>query len=352
MLSVLNKHTFTLNSHVAMEQFCSSFKTNYVMKKHSSLPVFTGVLFVLIAVLLVRCNGSAGDKAPATEEEIALADTSTAPLNMDTTQLLAETVPAVEEAPAAPKTAAPPAAKPVVKKTPVVAKTNTTQQKPASKTPPVSLPETKTPDVTPPASTPTPKAEPQITPKPAPTPAPAPKSPVVKYVAFSFTSTKAIIKGSSSLHAWESNITQIEGKGSFETKDDALIAVKDVEIKIAVKGIKSKEGKQMDNKTYDTFKSDENPYIIYSISNAVVKVNDSNQVTIEALGKLSMAGITQSVPLSATGKKLPNGDLQLSLSKKIKMTDYKMEPPVMLLGTIKVGNEVTLEFDFVLARKS
>ena len=118
-----------------------------------------------------------------------------------------------------------------------------------------------------------------------------PKSPVVKRVAFSFKPTKALVKGSSSLHAWESNVTQMEGKGSFETIDDELVAVKDVEIKIEVKGIKSKEGRQ-------------------------------------------------------------NGDLQLSLSKKIKMTDYKMDPPVMLLGTIKVGNEVTVEFDFVLVRKS
>ncbi len=144
----------------------------------------------------------------------------------------------------------------------------------------------------------------------------------------------------------------MEGKGFFETIDNELVAVKDVEIKIEVKGIKSKKGKQMDNKTYDTFKSGDNPYIIYSLSNAVVKVNDSNLVTIEAPGKLSMAGITQSVPLSATGKKLPNGDLQLYLSKKIKMTDFKMDPPVMLLGTLKVGNEVTVEFDFVLVRKS
>ena len=318
------------------------------MKKHSLLYALTGVLFIFSAILLVRCNGSASDKAPATEEKTVLADTSTAPSDMVITPMLTETIPAMEKPPTAPQTVVPPAAKPAVKKTSVVAKTNTTKQKPESETPPASLPEAKTPDLTPPVSTPAPKVETPIT----PTPPPAPKSPVVKLVAFSLKSTKAVIKGSSSLHAWESNITQMEGKGAFETKDDELVAVKDVEIKIEVKGIKSKEGRQMDNKTYDTFKSDQNPYITYTLSNAVVKVNDSNLVTIEAAGRLTMAGVTQSAPLSATGKKLPNGDLQLSLSKKIKMTDYKMEPPVMLLGTIKVGDEVTVEFDFVLVRNN
>lgn len=311
------------------------------MKKDSRLHALMGVVLIFSSLLLVNCNPSAGDKAPATEEQVAFMDTSIAPSNTDTT-MLAEVEPAMEKPEVVPQTVAPPVAKPVVKKKPTA--TTAAKPKAATETPPVVQPAPKTPDVAPPASTPPPVVEPK------PVVIAAPKAPVVKRVPFALKSTKAIVKGSSSLHAWESNITQIEGKGSFETKDDELVAVKNGEIKMAVTGIKSKEGKKMDNKTYETFKSDENPYIIYTFSNAVVKVNASNVVSIEASGKLTMAGNTQSVPLTAIGKKLPNGDLQLSVSKKLKMTDYKMEPPVMLLGTIKVGNEITVEFDFVLER--
>lgn len=172
----------------------------------------------------------------------------------------------------------------------------------------------------------------------------------MKLSEFTLKSSKALIKGSSTLHDWESKITKIEGKGSFQTKDNVLVALKDVEIKIDVKGIKSKEGKKMDDKTYETFKSDKNPSIVYTFENAAVKMGASNAVTVEASGKLSMAGTTQSVSLTANGTMLANGDLQLSTSKKIKMTDYKMEPPVMMLGTLKVGNEVTVSFDFVLEK--
>jgi len=73
-------------------------------------------------------------------------------------------------------------------------------------------------------------------------------------------------------------------------------------------------------------------------------------VTINAAGTLSMAGASRPVSLSANGKELPNGDLQLTVSQKIKMTDYNMQPPVMFLGTIKVGDEITVRFDFVLAK--
>ena len=163
---------------------------------------------------------------------------------------------------------------------------------------------------------------------------------------------KAIIVGTSTLHAWESNITLIEGKGSFQLKDNMLATIKDAEIKIPVKGIKSEEGKKMDNKTYETFKSDEYPYIIYTFSNAVVKINESQVVSMETIGNLNMAGVSRSVPISAHGKALPNGDLQLTVSKKIKMTDFNMEPPVMFLGTIKVGDEITVSFDFVLYKSN
>ena len=171
-----------------------------------------------------------------------------------------------------------------------------------------------------------------------------------KAAKFSIKSVKAVVNGTSSLHDWESKVTKLDGKGTFETTDNMLTAIKDVEINILVKGIKSKEGKKMDNKTYETFKSDKNPNITYTFKSAVVKTDASHNVTIEATGKLSMAGATQSVSLSATGKELANGDLQLAVSKKIKMTDYNMEPPVMMLGTIKVGDEITVSFDFVLAK--
>ena len=161
---------------------------------------------------------------------------------------------------------------------------------------------------------------------------------------------KATVQGTSSLHEWESNITKIEGKGTFQLEDDVVTSVKDAEIKITVKGIISEKGDKMDKKTYETFNSDKYPYITYSFNNAAVIINDSQAVKMDTNGTLSMAGVSKTVPISAVGKKLSNGDLHLTVFKKLKMTDFDMEPPVMLLGTIKVGDEVTVNFDFILAK--
>lgn len=167
---------------------------------------------------------------------------------------------------------------------------------------------------------------------------------------FSLKSVKATVQGTSTLHDWESKVTIMEGKGSFQLKDNVLTSITDAEIKITVTGIISEKGTKMDKKTYETFKSDEYPYIVFSFRNAVVKINDSHVVSIETTGTLSMAGESKSVSLSANGKELPIGDLQLAVSKTIKMTDFKMKPPVMFLGTIKVGDEITVNFDFILSK--
>ncbi len=176
------------------------------------------------------------------------------------------------------------------------------------------------------------------------------ESQILATANFFMKSVKATIKGTSTLHAWESDVTIIEGKGTFQIKDNKLAFIKDAEIKIPVTGIKSKEGKIMDAKTYETFKSDEFPFITYSFNNATVKISESRMVSMETVGELSMAGVSKSVPISAYGKVLPNGDLQLTVSKKLKMTDYNMEPPVMFFGTVKVGDEITVNFNFVLSQ--
>lgn len=166
---------------------------------------------------------------------------------------------------------------------------------------------------------------------------------------YTLKSIKATIQGSSSLHDWESDITKILFKGSLQSDGKVLKTIKDVELKVPVESIKSKEGRIMDNKTYDAFKFEKNPYIIYTFNLAQAKTDAGNVVSVEALGNLTMAGTTKPVKVEAKGKLLDNGDLQLSVSKKLKMTEFKMQPPTAMLGAIKVGDEVTVNFNFVLS---
>jgi polyisoprenoid-binding protein YceI len=163
-------------------------------------------------------------------------------------------------------------------------------------------------------------------------------------------SVKASIQGSSSLHDWESQITQITCLGDFQSDNTLLKNIADISVKIPVAGIKSSEGRMMDNKTYEAFKSEEHPYITYTASRAQITTDAAKNTIIKVSGNLTMAGTTKPITVEAKGKSLPNGDMEISIARKLKMTEFNMKPPTAMMGTIKVGDEVTVVVSLVLTQ--
>jgi polyisoprenoid-binding protein YceI len=163
-------------------------------------------------------------------------------------------------------------------------------------------------------------------------------------------SVKASIQGTSTLHEWESEITKITCLGNFQSEGNRLKNLEDINVRIPVAGIKSSEGRMMDNKTYEAFKSEEHPYILYTASRAQITVDAANVTTIRVSGNLTMAGTTKSITVEARGKSLANGDMEISLSRALKMTEFNMKPPTAMMGTIKVGDEVTVTVNLVLSQ--
>jgi polyisoprenoid-binding protein YceI len=89
----------------------------------------------------------------------------------------------------------------------------------------------------------------------------------------------------------------------------------------------------MDDKTYEAFKSDKNPNITYAFQSA--KISGSGpDFTLETIGALQMAGTTKNIDMTVKAKVLANGDIQLTGSRKINMTEFGMKPPTAVLGTI------------------
>lgn len=164
---------------------------------------------------------------------------------------------------------------------------------------------------------------------------------------YTVKSAKAAVLGTSTLHDWESEITKMECTAHFKVENNSLKSIQNIHAKVLVKGIKSKEGKIMDNKTFDAFKYESNPYILFDAENAQVNIT-SGQATVKAIGNLTMAGETKTITLEANSKLLQNGDIQIEVSKTLNMTEYKMVPPTAMLGAIKVGEVVTVKLNIVL----
>ncbi|MCB0855839.1 MAG: YceI family protein, partial [Bacteroidetes bacterium] len=61
-------------------------------------------------------------------------------------------------------------------------------------------------------------------------------------------------------------------------------------------------------------------------------------------GQLTIAGVTKTITLNADCKVSDNGQITCTGSKKIKMSDYGIDPPTAMFGTIKTGDDLTIVF--------
>ncbi|MEQ6119767.1 YceI family protein [Reichenbachiella sp. MALMAid0571] len=146
------------------------------------------------------------------------------------------------------------------------------------------------------------------------------------------------IKGTSSLHDWESEATDFQGSGLFTIEGNQITNAEDILIKVMVKSIES--GKSiMDGKTMDALKESKYPVIKFSSTETSIK---DNQIICK--GKMEMAGASKMITANV-GYKVVQGVPEFTGSMKIVMSEYGIEPPVAMFGTLKTGDEVTIDFE-------
>ncbi len=160
-------------------------------------------------------------------------------------------------------------------------------------------------------------------------------------------STGLILKGTSTLHDFECKTSSIEGSLDFDPESGHFLAA---DLKIPVKSIHS-ESTSMDDNMYEALKSDENPNIEFTFlkyDSAAGSVSLKKDSTFHITGKLAIAGKEKEVDLEVIVKEKGNGVYSVKGEKKLLMTDYGIKPPKFMLGVLKTGNEVTIDFNLDL----
>lgn len=164
---------------------------------------------------------------------------------------------------------------------------------------------------------------------------------------FTYESGKMTIAGTSTLHDWVSEVTQINFKGDIQAMDNSLKSIKNVHLTIPVEGIKSTKGNAMDKKTYKALESEEHPKIECSLTSFKIEPA-GKQFKIKADGKLTIAGTTKALTLNFSAQYTDDGKLKFTGEKALKMTDFNIDPPRALLGTLKTGDDITIEFTVLM----
>lgn len=148
--------------------------------------------------------------------------------------------------------------------------------------------------------------------------------------------SSVIITGTSTLHDWEMDVEDFSGNVNLPAENtyDQLTSGG---FTLNVESIKS-EHSLMNKKTYEALKEDDFPQITAKLVKA-----DSGNAQIE----LTIAGKTKTISDDYQLKDLDNGKFQVTGELDIKLSDFDVEPPVALMGTIKTGNDVKVKYNLV-----
>lgn len=151
------------------------------------------------------------------------------------------------------------------------------------------------------------------------------------------------IEGTSNIHDWVIEAKDQHGKLVAELDNGQLVKIEQLNFIVKTESLKSgKSG--MDKNTYKALNSDKHKQIVYKMT----KVNNIDCTTtgnckVTTSGNLTVAGNTKPIDITFDAK-ISGNKIILSGSKSLKMTDFKVDPPTAVFGTITTGDQVTVKF--------
>lgn len=151
------------------------------------------------------------------------------------------------------------------------------------------------------------------------------------------------VEGTSNIHDWELKAEQLQGSMKVQMEDGQLVQIDQIQFTVVAESLKSGKG-GMDKNTYKALNTDKHKNITYQLQ----KVNNldctsQSNCKVTASGVLTIAGTKKNVDVVFDAK--VNGDkIILSGNKKIKMTEFNVDPPTAMFGTITTGDDVNIKF--------
>jgi len=150
------------------------------------------------------------------------------------------------------------------------------------------------------------------------------------------------VSGTSTLHDWDMVSKEANGTASLRLSAGKVTAIQSVKITMQVKTLKSGKG-LMDKNVYNALKEADHPEITFKMLEAHQDGGNDWKVS----GRLQIAGETQKV--SFLLQIVPEGEsISLSGSAEVKLTDFKVDPPTAVFGTIKTGDQMTINIKMKL----
>lgn len=167
---------------------------------------------------------------------------------------------------------------------------------------------------------------------------------------------KLWLEGNSTLHTYQAHAVTFQTRVGIAPDalpgSDAPALLKSnkvtsVEVTLPVAALRSGE-EALDKNLRKALKSEKFPEIRFRMeSYRVMPGVGPASIVLEAQGRLTLAGVEKLITLHAVAVPTPT-EVHITGQTGMLMTDYGVEPPVLMLGALKTDNKVTVKFELEL----
>lgn len=160
------------------------------------------------------------------------------------------------------------------------------------------------------------------------------------------------VLGTSNLHNWSMEAKDItcSAKFGFGAETSALPqSLAALDLVIPIHNLKSGES-LLDSRAYTSLKADKFGAITFTSTSAVIVPGQRNQFQVKSTGTMTIAGVGRPVVLIVACQVNADGSITCSGSQQLKMTDYQIKPPSFMLGALKTGDLLTINFSLILKK--
>lgn len=161
--------------------------------------------------------------------------------------------------------------------------------------------------------------------------------------------------GEANIKSWDAAITQVNGSltlqniESLSAENLTAEAFQNLSLTIPVEQIEAESG-GLTNNIHKYLKGDDYPNITFELNNVTnITEQEDGSLLITASGVISAAGADKEVEMQVTAN-VANGQIQFTGEKELLMTDFGIDPPTAVFGTIRSRDEIRIEFDVSFSR--
>lgn len=168
-----------------------------------------------------------------------------------------------------------------------------------------------------------------------------------------------LIKGGSTVGSWDADVTVIQAEilvdmyalQSIDGNADGLFSLNG--LTIPVKQIQS-DGNRMTNNIHKYLNERSHPNITFTLSETSVSPNpgsEGKRFELNANGTINAAGTSKNVDMLLRGELNDNGTITLSGVQHLGFSDFNIDRPSAMLGTVRASEELEIHYTIVLVKK-